>query len=418
MVPARAVVVTEMSDVREGEGGMKACVLFMALLVVASAPLSAQTLADVNKNVDDDRRWLGTRVSPEVPSTPTPASGATGVALTPTLSWQGGGATSGALVMYGTTSTPNLTAGVASNNTITLPALQPGTKYFWQVTAKNPFNVTGIKSVVFNFTTAALPPPPPVLTIACPSNVNLSIMGTTVNATYALPTTTNGTAPITTTCVPMSGSAFPLGTTTVSCNAQDAALTPQKATCAFTVTAVATSPTPSPDGAQMPPAPQIIDDSNAVWTLGVANARGFFAILKNGSQFAGAFGRGLLKCPGGTMWLSGDDSTVTWYPVSGASFDFARVTTVMPCAALPPSMHSLMWNEDLWNGTPVDGFFVSYGTRSQAYTQMNDVGHILLYTPPNLTHGLPYYFAVQAYVVKADGTRDVSSFSSEVVGIP
>jgi lysophospholipase L1-like esterase len=82
-------------------------------------------------------------------------------------------------------------------------------------------------------------PPSPVgaLVVACPANVTVSgASGTGQAVTYPSPTTTGGTPPVTTTCAPASGSAFPVGTTTVSCTARDAILRP--AVCSFTVTLV------------------------------------------------------------------------------------------------------------------------------------------------------------------------------------
>lgn len=52
--------------------------------------------------------------------------------------------------------------------------------------------------------------------------------------TYAPPTVSNGAAPITTTCSPASGAAFPLGATTVTCTANDAMS--RQAKCSFAVT--------------------------------------------------------------------------------------------------------------------------------------------------------------------------------------
>ena len=71
--------------------------------------------------------------------------------------------------------------------------------------------------------------------IACPSDVTVSGVpagGQTV--TYSSPTTTGGTPPVTTTCVPASGSVFPVGTTTVGCSAHDAIN--RSAVCSFHVT--------------------------------------------------------------------------------------------------------------------------------------------------------------------------------------
>jgi lysophospholipase L1-like esterase len=75
---------------------------------------------------------------------------------------------------------------------------------------------------------------PPV--VACPANVTVTSASAGQTVTYPSPVTTGGTPPVTTTCVPASGSAFPVGTTTVSCTARDAIQRP--AVCSFTVTLV------------------------------------------------------------------------------------------------------------------------------------------------------------------------------------
>src|SRR6185369_3943719 len=54
--------------------------------------------------------------------------------------------------------------------------------------------------------------------------------------TYAAPGHDGGLAPISITCAPPSGAAFPLGTTNVSCAGSDAATPPRTAACAFKVT--------------------------------------------------------------------------------------------------------------------------------------------------------------------------------------
>jgi hypothetical protein len=82
------------------------------------------------------------------------------------------------------------------------------------------------------FTVTVLPPP--ALVITCPSKITVpatSPAGAVV--TYTV-TTSGGCPPITVTCVPPSGSTFPIGTTTVTCTATDAC--GQQATCTFTVT--------------------------------------------------------------------------------------------------------------------------------------------------------------------------------------
>jgi lysophospholipase L1-like esterase len=54
------------------------------------------------------------------------------------------------------------------------------------------------------------------------------------SVSYAAPTVTQGAPPVTTTCSPASGASFPLGTTPVSCAANDAMS--RRATCSFNVT--------------------------------------------------------------------------------------------------------------------------------------------------------------------------------------
>lgn len=57
--------------------------------------------------------------------------------------------------------------------------------------------------------------------------------GNPVAVTFPAPTTTGGTAPISTTCTPASGTSFAVGTTAVACTARDAAQ--QAASCGLTV---------------------------------------------------------------------------------------------------------------------------------------------------------------------------------------
>jgi lysophospholipase L1-like esterase len=60
------------------------------------------------------------------------------------------------------------------------------------------------------------------------------VLAPSQTVTYAPPSVSKGTAPVTTTCAPGSGASFPLGTTTVNCAANDAMS--RQATCAFRVT--------------------------------------------------------------------------------------------------------------------------------------------------------------------------------------
>lgn len=76
-------------------------------------------------------------------------------------------------------------------------------------------------------------PPPAEVAITCPANQSVTLSsGTTYELTFA-PETSGGVPPLTTTCEPASGTAFPIGTTKVSCTARDSI--GQVNTCSFSV---------------------------------------------------------------------------------------------------------------------------------------------------------------------------------------
>ena len=80
-----------------------------------------------------------------------------------------------------------------------------------------------------------VPPQPASLTITCPAGASgVSHLGQPATVTWSAPTTTGGTAPVTTTCTPASGSSFQPGTASVTCRAADAGA--QSVSCGFTVT--------------------------------------------------------------------------------------------------------------------------------------------------------------------------------------
>jgi lysophospholipase L1-like esterase len=87
-----------------------------------------------------------------------------------------------------------------------------------------------------NPTTSDPPPPvgPPMVT--CPANLTVTSASAGQAVTYVSPVTTGGTPPVTTTCSPASGAAFPVGTTSVTCTARDAIQ--RSAVCSFAVTLV------------------------------------------------------------------------------------------------------------------------------------------------------------------------------------
>lgn len=65
-----------------------------------------------------------------------------------------------------------------------------------------------------------------------------------------------------------------------------------------------------------------------------------------------------------------------------------------------------------WDASPssgVAGYKISYGNASGVYTQTVDVGLVLTTTINNLTEGMTWYFAAQAYNATLD-----SGYSNEI----
>ena len=90
---------------------------------------------------------------PSAPTAPSPASGATDVAMETSLTWSAAGAASYD-VAFGTIDPPS-PAATGLTSTSYSPSLSPSTTYYWQVVAKN--GVGSTAGPVWSFTTAALP---------------------------------------------------------------------------------------------------------------------------------------------------------------------------------------------------------------------------------------------------------------------
>jgi lysophospholipase L1-like esterase len=75
---------------------------------------------------------------------------------------------------------------------------------------------------------------PPTLSVTCPANQLVqSTDGTPVSVSYSTPQAIGGSGTTTTTCTPQSGATFPVGNSTVTCEARDGGS--QTASCSFTV---------------------------------------------------------------------------------------------------------------------------------------------------------------------------------------
>ncbi len=129
--------------------------------------------------------------------------------------------------------------------TWTVTLASPGTS---QLSVSNPDGETSdpFPIVVAPSTEVQTVAPP---TLACPAPVQWTTPdGASDTVRYPAPVVSGGAQPVSTTCVPASGSLFPIGQTTVSCTATDALN--RTATCSFPVTVLAptseTSPVPPP----------------------------------------------------------------------------------------------------------------------------------------------------------------------------
>jgi len=106
------------------------------------------------------------------PSSPSPANGANGISINPTLTWAASSGATSYDVYFGTSSAPSFVQNVVSAS-YTPATLTPGITYYWMVVAKN--SSGNANSSVWNFTT----------TEATTNSVTPS-SGSTISQTFAL----------------------------------------------------------------------------------------------------------------------------------------------------------------------------------------------------------------------------------------
>jgi len=102
--------------------------------------------------------------APLAPVLTSPANGATGVALSPTLAWQASTGATSYNVFFGTASPPPQVTQTSAT-TYSPGALSAGVTYYWKIASVNASGSTA--STIWSFTTAPpvlLPPPAPALT--------------------------------------------------------------------------------------------------------------------------------------------------------------------------------------------------------------------------------------------------------------
>ncbi len=98
--------------------------------------------------------------APPAPVLTSPANGATGVSLTPALSWSPSAGATSYDVYLGTANPPSFVANIAGTN-YSSGTLASGATYYWQVVAKNGAGTAG--SLTWSFTTQVPAPAAPAL---------------------------------------------------------------------------------------------------------------------------------------------------------------------------------------------------------------------------------------------------------------
>ncbi len=119
--------------------------------------------------VDDAAGFLVADTGPYVPSNPSPANGATNVALNKDLTWTGGGSPGTTItydVYFGTTSPPPLVVHNQSATTYDTGTMAYSTKYYWKIVSWDQ-NQNSSEGPIWSFTTIANqnnPPNTPTIT--------------------------------------------------------------------------------------------------------------------------------------------------------------------------------------------------------------------------------------------------------------
>ena len=190
-----------------------------------------------------DRKWNATSeygpfvpLPPAAPESISPANGASGQSEPLSLSWEGGYWAHKYDVYFGSNPNPpliasNVTTGSIENGvveTYLLPAMFPGTTYYWRIVGKTMANLTA-NGPTWSFTTAGTPPPSPTVTAISPTS------GTTSGGT---PVTITGTGFIAGASVSIGGS--PATNVNVSSSTSIIAITGARA--AGVVNVVVTNP--------------------------------------------------------------------------------------------------------------------------------------------------------------------------------
>jgi hypothetical protein len=133
---------------------------------------------------------------PPAPAGLSPANGATGVSLSPTLSWNACTCASSYDIYFGTSSPPPFVTNVATT-TYSSGSLNAFTTYYWMVVAKNGVGSNSSPTISFTTTGAV-----PQTTLTCPSGTTTPTQPVSVSLALGAPTTTALGGTLTITCQP------------------------------------------------------------------------------------------------------------------------------------------------------------------------------------------------------------------------
>jgi regulation of enolase protein 1 (concanavalin A-like superfamily) len=139
-------------------------IVWMSRAVVVGLAVTSHDTSALNASVFDNVRVTAgsSAQPPSAPTSPTPSSGDTGVAMSASLSWSALGATSYD-VSFGTTNPPPQVATGLTTASYRPPSMAGNTRYFWRVVARNSRGTA--TGSVWSFTTeppsngGAVPPP-------------------------------------------------------------------------------------------------------------------------------------------------------------------------------------------------------------------------------------------------------------------
>jgi parallel beta-helix repeat protein len=224
-------------------------------------------------------------------------------------------------------------------------------------------------------TAAALPPPPPPSTatqlfVTCPANASVtSLDGGPVVVNYTA-TTDGGVAPISVTGNPASGSAFPVGTTSVTVKAQSS--DGQTSYCSFSVTVASTTPTatappppPPPSTSAVGPQSTIVCPAGAIdiwpgqYIQGIVNSypgattfclrAGVHSLTssitpKTGNTFVGEYGAIL----DGTGYWPVSDDTQAAFRAHNQDIDYVTIRNLVIRNMPFSGIHTYYWMSDHW----------------------------------------------------------------------